>query len=504
MHFAKSILAASLAALALAAPAPKNPLTKRSFAVPAKGHNLRAPLDEMCNALRKHGWEIIWLQPEGGSYSSSSPEPSYSAPAIPDGYGAASSSAVPLPFPSISIPGYGTASSGIVPPIGTGVSSGVSMPTGTGAPTPSVSIPVQSSSVGSTPATSSAASPASSSGTPASDGETGEVTATPEQYESEYLSPVSIGGQTLNLNFDTGSADLWVFSSELPGGEQSGHTVFDPTKSGSWQELEGASWQIQYGDGSTAGGNVGYDKVSIGDATVTKQAVELATEVASQFLRDENSDGLLGLSFSILNTVQPEPQKTWFENIKDQLEQPLFTADLEENASGTYEFGTIDSSKYSGEIHYTKIDKSGGWWQFPSESVTIGGQTQQCGTCSPAIADTGTSLLLLDDDVVEAYYKQVDGAQIDASQGGYVFPCNANLPEFGVAIGSDYTATLEGKELTYAEVGDGSCFGSLQGNGASQGSGTPVQIIGAALLKQYFAVFDGTEGKERFGIAKKN
>jgi hypothetical protein len=40
------------------------------------------------------------------------------------------------------------------------------------------------------------------------DGGSGEVTATPEENESEYLSPVAIGGQKLNLNFDTGSADL--------------------------------------------------------------------------------------------------------------------------------------------------------------------------------------------------------------------------------------------------------------------------------------------------------
>lgn len=36
----------------------------------------------------------------------------------------------------------------------------------------------------------------------------GSVTATPEQYDSEYLCPVTIGGQTLNLDFDSGSADL--------------------------------------------------------------------------------------------------------------------------------------------------------------------------------------------------------------------------------------------------------------------------------------------------------
>lgn len=37
---------------------------------------------------------------------------------------------------------------------------------------------------------------------------TGVVTATPEQYDSEYLCPVTVGSSTLNLDFDTGSADL--------------------------------------------------------------------------------------------------------------------------------------------------------------------------------------------------------------------------------------------------------------------------------------------------------
>lgn len=36
----------------------------------------------------------------------------------------------------------------------------------------------------------------------------GTITASPSQYDSEYLCPVSIGGQTLNLDFDTGSSDL--------------------------------------------------------------------------------------------------------------------------------------------------------------------------------------------------------------------------------------------------------------------------------------------------------
>lgn len=41
--------------------------------------------------------------------------------------------------------------------------------------------------------------------------QSGSVTATPEQYDESYLCPVTVGGSTLNLDFDTGSADLYVF-----------------------------------------------------------------------------------------------------------------------------------------------------------------------------------------------------------------------------------------------------------------------------------------------------
>jgi hypothetical protein len=306
---------------------------------------------------------------------------------------------------------------------------------------------------------SSAPAAPSSSASPGSGSETGDVSADPGPNDSFYLSPVTIGNQKLNLDFDTvsvvssnipsqcinlklqGSSDLWVFG---PQAAANGHTSFDPSKSSTWTVYQGGSWKIQYGDGSTASGTVGFDNVDIGGAVVQKQCVELADHVATSFLQQPDTDGLLGLGFSSINQVQPQQQKTFFENIMGDLEQPLFTADLEDNNSGTYEFGTIDSSKFQGQIQYTDVQNADGFWGVESKSYTVGGTQHSCQTCSPTIMDTGTSLLLMDADVVKNYYSQVSGAQFSNVNGGYEFPCGTSLPDFGVAIGS-YVATIKGK-----------------------------------------------------------
>lgn len=102
-------------------------------------------------------------------------------------------------------------------------------------------------------------------------------------------------------NIDSGSADFWVFSTGLPANESANHTVFDPTKSSTFTSLSGYNFSIRYGDGSTASGTVGLDKVVIGGATVTQQAVEMATSVTQNFVDDTNLDGVMGLGFSNIN-----------------------------------------------------------------------------------------------------------------------------------------------------------------------------------------------------------
>lgn len=302
----------------------------------------------------------------------------------------------------------------------------------------------------------------------------------------------------MNLDFDTGSADLWVFSSELPSSESSGHAVYNPSKSSTAKELEGYTWNITYGDGSGASGNVYTDTVTVGGLTVTGQAVELAEDVSSTFISDTESDGLLGLAFSSINTVEPKQQTTFFDTAISEgaLAANLFTADLVAGAPGTYDFGFIDSSKYTGSITYTDVDTSNGFWEFTGTGYAIGTASFKSSSID-AIADTGTTLVLLDNSIVEAYYKKVSGSENSESEGGYVFPCSATLPSFTLGIGS-YRAVIPGTYVNYSPTDDSgtTCYGGIQSN-----EGIGFSIYGDVFLKSQFVVFDSDN--TQLGVAAK-
>ncbi|KAI0433549.1 eukaryotic aspartyl protease [Xylaria sp. FL1042] len=332
---------------------------------------------------------------------------------------------------------------------------------------------------------------------PEPEAEHGEVTAEDSQNDMLYLCKISIGTppQNLMLDFDTGSADTWVFSKKLSSSEEEGHN------------------KIEYGDGSFASGNCGTDTLIVGGLSVKKQTIETAEELSDQFVSN-TGDGLLGLAFSKINTVQDgngraDPQATPVENMIKQEDIPkeaaLFTSALYSSrdngvtSKSFYTFGYIDQDlvKKSGEdIHWVEVDKSDGFWAISSESASVNGESIPTSS-NMAIADTGTTLALMSDDVVDALYAQIPGATYDWSNQGYIFPIEVtveDLPEFKVAIG-DKEFLIQKEDLAFAPTDDGkNWYGGVQSRGS-----LPFNIYGDTFLKSVYA----DVGNTRFGVVPK-
>lgn len=76
-----------------------------------------------------------------------------------------------------------------------------------------------------------------------------------DQQEELWSGSISIGtpAQKFTIDFDTGSSDLWVPSSECDN--CSGKQQYDASSSSTGQKQDG-TFEIQYGDGSTVQGDV--------------------------------------------------------------------------------------------------------------------------------------------------------------------------------------------------------------------------------------------------------
>ncbi|KAI4720443.1 acid protease [Aureobasidium sp. EXF-10727] len=345
-----------------------------------------------------------------------------------------------------------------------------------------------------------------------STGHQGQVSAEDQQNDSEYLCQVSIGtpAQTLTLDFDTGSSDLWVWSTNLnqtvqSQGQRAGHTIFDPSKSSTWKDSQGSTWQISYGDQSSASGTVGTDVVTVGGLAIQNQAVEVANQISDQFVQSAG-DGLLGLAWGSINTVQPTPVDTPVENMISQDDIPkdaeLFTAYLSSNKSGEdsfYTFGYVDTSVTNGQtINWAPVDNSQGFWSVASASAHVNGK-QIHRRSNTAIMDTGTTLALVDDSFAKQIYESIPGAKYDSSQQGWVFPTNtatSALPVVTVAIG-DHQFTINKDAIGFADAGNGMTYGGIQ----SRGNMT-FDIFGDVVLRGIYAVFD--QGNQRFGAVQRS
>ncbi|CEG63565.1 Putative Rhizopuspepsin-2 [Rhizopus microsporus] len=309
----------------------------------------------------------------------------------------------------------------------------------------------------------------------------GTVPMTDYGNDVEYYGQVTIGtpGKKFNLDFDTGSSDLWI-ASTLCTNCGSRQTKYDPKQSSTYQ-ADGRTWSISYGDGSSASGILAKDNVNLGGLLIKGQTIELAKREAASFANGPN-DGLLGLGFDTITTVRGV--KTPMDNLISQglISRPIFGVYLgkaSNGGGGEYIFGGYDSTKFKGSLTTVPIDNSRGWWGITVDRATVG--TSTVASSFDGILDTGTTLLILPNNVA-ASVARAYGAS-DNGDGTYTISCDTSRFKPLVFSINGASFQVSPDSLVFEEY-QGQCI-------AGFGYGNfDFAIIGDTFLKNNYVVFN--------------
>lgn len=112
--------------------------------------------------------------------------------------------------------------------------------------------------------------------------------------------------------------------------------------------------------------------------------------------------------------------------------------------------------KHTDAFVFTDVNNRNGFWECPSPKYKLS-STSGSIIGYTAITDTETTLILMDTAAVRAYYSQVSVATNSEADNGYIFSCDADLPDLSFLIGSTNCATAPGSSSAFPLLGRAKC-----------------------------------------------
>jgi hypothetical protein len=252
-----------------------------------------------------------------------------------------------------------------------------------------------------------------------------------DNEQTLYYANVTIGtpGQSLRLDIDTGSSDLWTNSANSnlctsQGNQCASSGTYSANDSSSYAYVNSA-FLIKYADGSAAQGDYAKDTVTLGGTALANVQFGIGYDSSSPqgilgvgYETNEASIGTLG------KTYVNVPAQMVADGVISANAYSLWLNDLDAN-TGSVLFGGVDTAKYEGSLATVPIIKEGSVYQefiIGLSSLTAEGQTI-FNSPIPVLLDSGSSLSYLPDDSANALYK-VFNAQYDSQGGAAVVDCN--------------------------------------------------------------------------------
>ncbi|KAG8894054.1 hypothetical protein FRB99_001551 [Tulasnella sp. 403] len=320
-----------------------------------------------------------------------------------------------------------------------------------------------------------------------------------------YHGPIDIGTppQLSNVDFDTGSSDLWLPTTDCDG---CAGPLFDPGQSDTFRDT-GKPFSIQYADGSNTNGSVAYDTVTVAGLTVTNQSFGAITEESDSF-KSSPMAGLMGLAFPGLAQTGDKP---FFVNLVEQgtLESDVFSFYLSRGVAFQLCIGCINSDKFDNPndpIEYFALDPTMTenqqlYWNIKAAGFAYGENPIRAPFT--AVIDSGTTLIYIPTSHAALLFGTVPGAQMEPSLGlgVYSVPCDAKLDPISVKFGDMTSALIGGTEYTInpadflvglVSAGSDRCAYLLTRLHLCTGEdlGIDMGILGDEFMKSFYSVFD--------------
>lgn len=355
-----------------------------------------------------------------------------------------------------------------------------------------------------------------------------------------YTGTIGLGTppQKFTVDFDTGSADLWVPSSRCDEScDRLGGTDwrrYDETKSKTYRpaspDAERNKFVVQYADGETANGEHAVDVLHFGSKLAIKDQIFAQVMSFSKLQICAGEEGVLGLGFSQVSSHNfPTP----LAKMKDSLRHPIFSMYLngEEDdypdatkrttkAHSELVFGGINQIHYKGCLTWHNLgqfeDDAGkpfeGYWDFRLDDVQCGGTSLQ--STDLGIADSGSTYIIGPSADVGAFAEmnkavcflfnpegEIDeqsATTCDNPNGFDIAVVDCDSPFFPLELfadGAKYTLDKDDLVLHVDTVAGPLCV--LRMNGSEE---NPAWVLGDVFFNKYYAAFDFV--KKRVGFAE--
>ncbi|KAK9320232.1 aspartic peptidase domain-containing protein [Lipomyces orientalis] len=327
-----------------------------------------------------------------------------------------------------------------------------------------------------------------------------------------YLTNITVGtpGQSLRVQVDTGSSDLWVQSSSNPVCQVSQDfcattKTFEDNDSSSFMATS-ADFTITYADGSFARGEYVKDTLGFGGIAVDGFQFGLATNSTSNL-------GVFGIGFDT-----NEVASTTYENLPDRLVSEgfigvkaysLWLNDID-SSTGNVLFGGLDLGKFTGELVTVEMLPTVAtiYSQFllSLTDITYGSGSSNSTILSSSdgdtainvVLDSGTTYGVLPESIVAGIAEAIGSAQYSSDYSLYLLDCSLQDSTATVNLTFNGAATLAVGlnqlvvPIEYNSQGNTLCALGVQASSSftSDALQSATYLLGDAFLRSGYIVYD--------------